>query len=125
MTFKIKINYESLSSFKKKESLLLLPDTIAVVDPKQVLGSVDGTLILVNRVVVVGKNFHVYGGLITPELAQEDSEDPITGFGPTTSSELLPYHKNRELLPQTKAIFQSVLPITFFKILRGKYVYPV
>ena len=117
MTFKI--NYESLSSFKKKESLLLLPDTIAVVDPKPVLGSLDGTLILVNRVVVVGKNFHVYGGLITHELAQEDSE-PIK-----TSSELLPYHKNRELLPQTKSVFQSVLPITFFKILRGKYVYPV
>lgn len=104
MTFKI--NYESLSSFKKKESLLLLPDTIALVR------ELDGTLILVNRIVVVGKNFHVYGGLITPE--------PIK-----TSSELLPYHKNRELLPQTKAVFQSVLPITFFKILRGKYVYSI
>lgn len=109
MTFKI--NYESLSSFKKKESLLLLPDTIAVVDPKPVLGSLDGTLILVNRVVVVGKNFHVYGGVIDSGLAQ--------------NSELLPYHKNRELLPQTKAVFQSVLPITFFKILRGKYVYSI
>lgn len=115
MTFKI--NYESLSSFKKKENLLLLPDTIALVR------ELDGTLILVNRVVVVGKNFHVYGGLITPEHAQEDlglAPEPVLN-----PSELIPYHKNRELLPQTKAVFQSVLPITFFKILRGKYVYSI
>lgn len=118
MTFKI--NYESLSSFKKKESLLLLPDTIALVR------ELDGTLILVNRVVVVEKNFHVYGGLIDLGLAPNSSEHVLEDSEPIkTSSELLPYHKNRELLPQTKSVFQSVLPITFFKILRGKYVYPV
>lgn len=100
------VKYESVSSFKKKEHLLLLPDTIAIV---AVEDSLD--YILVTRVVVINSSFHVIG-------------HPIPKDAITKPSDLIPYHKNRDLLPtDIKVTFKSVLPINFYNILRGKYVY--
>lgn len=106
--------YESVSSFKKKEHLLLLPDTVAIVAvPDLVARTATREYILVNRVVVINSSFHVIG-------------HPIPKDAITKPSDLIPYHKNRELLPpETKSIFKAILPITFYNILRGKYVYQI
>ncbi len=105
---KMIIKYESVSSFKKKEHLLLHPDTIALVAVEYSLD-----YILVTRVVVINSSFHVIG-------------HPIPKDAITKPSDLIPYHKNRDLLPtDIKVTFKSVLPITFYNILRGKYVYPI
>lgn len=104
--------YESVSSFKKKEHLLLHPDTVAIVAVEDSIINAN-LYILVNRVVTINNSFHVIG-------------HPIPKDAITKPSDLIPYHKNRDLLPtDIKVTFKSVLPITFYNILRGKYVYPI
>lgn len=108
------VKYESVSSFKKKEHLLYLPDTIAIVAVEDLVAvPVTREYILVTRVVVINSSFHVIG-------------HPIPKDAITKPADLLPYHKNRDLLPtDIKVTFKSVLPINFYNILRGKYVYPI